>query len=78
MAEESKKWYAATVILHLVSFGVVAAGITISFGSICFLALTTSRETLVGSYIGKARTDVDYSCCNCSLGWLRYRSAPWM
>jgi hypothetical protein len=62
MAKESKKWCAATVILHLVSFGIVAAGIAISFGSVCFLALATNRETLVGSRIGKARTDVDYSC----------------
>jgi hypothetical protein len=62
MVKESKKWYAATVILYLVPFGVVAAGIVISFGSICFLLLATSRETLVGSRIGEARVVVDHSC----------------
>lgn len=62
MVKESKKWYLATVILPLVPFGVVAAGIAISFGSICFLELATSRETLVGSRIGEARIVVDHSC----------------
>lgn len=62
MIKESKKWYAATVILPLAPFGVVAAGIAISFGSICFLLLAASRETLVGSRIGEARIVVDHSC----------------
>jgi hypothetical protein len=62
MVKESKKWYLATVILPLVPFGVVAAGIAISFGSICFLLLATNRETRVGSPIGEARIVVDHSC----------------
>jgi hypothetical protein len=54
MTDRIKKFGAAGTLLHLVSFGLVAAGVAISFGFVSFSLLGISRETLVGSRIGES------------------------
>jgi len=61
MSESSKPFGAAGVLVHLFSFGLVAAGIAILFGLASFWLLDR-RETLLPARVGGSATEFIYPC----------------